>query len=217
MSDDRARIDAALDKIAAAMGDLTEAVRTAENHDWANDYLSSMFDVAGFTQSTEETEHALMLTEQDRRETWSNCRPPIDLNAVAADVQRITGYTCHLEQTGGGTATLYVWADETLPGDHALAVAGPGWFTTPSWTTARADWEGFCIGLDDDTQDIHWYPQREYPCPTDREIAEIIADYAGATHQNINTEWRNVDPEAKPSWAYSETPERASRGVPTRA
>ena len=58
---------------------------------------------------------------------------------------------------------------------------------------------GLRIGLDDDTQDIHWYPQQEFPCPTDQEIAEIICDYAGATHENIRTDWRNVD--VKPSWA----------------
>lgn len=211
MTDDRARIDRALDKIAAAMGDLTEAVQTADDRDWANDYLTAMFEVAGFTQSTEETEHALMLTDKERQDTWSNNRPRIDLNAVAADVQRMTGYTCHLEQTGGGTATLYVWADETLPGDHALAVAGPGWFTDPSWNTAIADWEGFCIGLDDDTQEIYWYPQEQYPCPTDRQIAYMICDYAGATHENIRTGWRNVDPESKPSWAVEEVQYRPNR------
>ena len=196
MSESRKRIDAALDKIAEAMGDLTEAVRTADEHDWANDYLSMMFDSAGFTQSTEEIQHALLLTELDRDEIWRDCRPPIDLNAVGYVVRQITGYDVRLEQTGGGTATMYVYADGI---DNALAVAGPGWFTTPSWTKALAGWDGFCIGLDDDGEDFWWYPQQEFPCPTDREIAQIICDYAGATHENIRTDWRNVD--VKPSWA----------------
>ena len=202
MTANKNRIDHALDKIAAAFGDLTEAVQSADDRDWANDYLAARMEGAGFTQSTDEIQHALLGdTPHERQQIWNDCRPPIDLNAVGYVVQRMTGYTCHLEQTGGGTATLYVWADETLPGDHALAVAGPGWFTNPSWTKALAHWEGFCIGLDDDGEDFWWYPQQEFPCPTDQEIAQIIAEYAMATHENIRTEWRNVDRASKPSWA----------------
>ena len=212
MTANKNRIDHALDKIAAAFGDLTEAVQTADDREWANDYLAARMESAGFTQSTEEIQHALLAdTPHERQQIWRDCRPRIELNWVAAEVQRMTGYTCHLEQTGGGTATLYVWADETLPGDHALAVAGPGWFIDTTWTTAIADWEGFCIGLDDDTQEIYWYPQQEFPCPTDKEIAYLIADYAGATHENIRTGWRNVDPESRPSWAVEEPQYRPKR------
>ena len=200
MTENRSRIDTALDKIAAAMGDLAEAVQTDDMREWANDYVSSMFDAAGFTQSAEESQAALLHTWAERSQIWNDCRPPIDLNLVAADVARITGYTCHLEQTGGGTATLYVWADETLPGDHALVVAGPGSFTNPSWTKAIADYDGFCIGLDDD-EDHFWYPREQYPDATDGDIAHMICEYAGAVHENIRTEWRNVEPDARPSWA----------------
>lgn len=202
MSDTRARIDRALDKIAAAFGDLTEAVQTADDREWANNYLAARMESAGFTQSTEEIQHALMVdTPQERQQTWSDCRPSINLDWIAMTVQLATNYRTVIAQTGGGTATLYVYADPgDVPGDRALAVAGPGYFTDPSWTTARANYDGFCIGLDDD-EDHFWYPRDEHADYDDDALAVMIAEYAEAVHDNILSKWINVEPEAKPSWA----------------
>lgn len=75
----------------------------------------------------------------------------IDLDRVA-ELLRERGVAAQVEQTGGGTATLY--ADPTgdpLAGDarHAVAV-GPGFFAGPGFTFARAYREELVIGPDDD-------------------------------------------------------------------
>ena len=121
----------------------------------------------------------------------------IDLERVVARVRK-TYPDVLVEQTGGGTATIMVYANETLPENRALIAAGPGWFTGPNWTKGRASRDEFYVGLDEDTGDLGEYLD---PALTDDEIADYITEMAGAVHQNQLQGWRNVEADAIPHWA----------------
>ena len=75
----------------------------------------------------------------------------LDLDRIA-ELLRERGVAAQVEQTGGGTATLYA---DPAGGPahpyarHAVAV-GPGFFAGPGFTCARAFREGLAIGPDDD-------------------------------------------------------------------
>lgn len=75
----------------------------------------------------------------------------IDLDAVVEHLHRM-GVHAYVEQTGGGTATIYAgarWHEEGW-GDRWAAIAGPGWFDGPNWTQGRAHADDFYVGPDDD-------------------------------------------------------------------
>lgn len=97
----------------------------------------------------------------------------LDLDKVVA-LLKDKGVTAYVEQTGGGTATIYAgekfyreeerirWrgrrgsrtrTKEVIGTDlieRYPALAGPGWFDGPNWTNGRADTSDFCVGPDDD-------------------------------------------------------------------
>lgn len=70
------------------------------------------------------------------------------------DLIRATGFEAYVEQTGGGTATIYAGSVFTdAEGDPRYpVVAGPGWFEGP--TDARGHTADFCVGPDDDHGDF---------------------------------------------------------------
>lgn len=74
----------------------------------------------------------------------------INLDVVVLFV-RAFGVEATVEQTGGGTATIYAGGirQEEGYGDRYAAVAGPGWFEGPGWTQGRASTEDFYVGPDD--------------------------------------------------------------------
>jgi hypothetical protein len=101
----------------------------------------------------------------------------VDLNRICAILRELGNYA-YVEHTGGGVATIYASRDENpdhpgLPGmahlypcadrshEHdpgAQAIAGPGWFVGPTWSTrntedlpegAYASTVDFYIGPDD--------------------------------------------------------------------
>lgn len=75
----------------------------------------------------------------------------LNLDIVVEIVNR-HGVPAYVEQTGGGTATIYAgvpYKDDE--GDQRFpAVAGPGWFTEPGWRGGRSTLYEFSIGPDDD-------------------------------------------------------------------
>jgi hypothetical protein len=91
----------------------------------------------------------------------------LDLDAVV-DILHKNDVEAYVEQTGGGTATIYagkqadheepryVWRDGVREqvGTETWArfpvIAGPGWFEGPGWSKGRADTGDFTIGPDDD-------------------------------------------------------------------
>lgn len=62
------------------------------------------------------------------------------------------GIDAYVEQTGGGTATIFA-GNQFIDGygtNRYQACAGPGWFEGPNFTEARADTSEFYVGPDDD-------------------------------------------------------------------
>ncbi len=74
----------------------------------------------------------------------------IDMEAIASAVQT-AGFHAYVEQTGGGTATIYAGRlhDRETDDPHYSAVAGPGWFRGPGWTAPRASRDDFSVGRHD--------------------------------------------------------------------
>ncbi len=72
----------------------------------------------------------------------------IDLDAVVA-LLAIGGVSCHVEMTGGGTATLFAGRASVRDGEKRYVVAaGPGDYATRAATVGE-----FCIGPDDGGED----------------------------------------------------------------
>jgi hypothetical protein len=69
------------------------------------------------------------------------------------------GITAYVEQTGGGTATIYVGeATEDEHGDRRFPCAvGPGWFEGPGWTLGRGHNHDLYVGPDNDTGELPSY------------------------------------------------------------
>jgi hypothetical protein len=98
------------------------------------------------------------------------------------------GINAYVEQTGGGTATIYagelkargkgaaIGAEKVFDDDRWDASAGPGWFAGPGWTRGRGGTEEFYVGPDDDGEadpvaaDESWDEQRAAD-----EIAKVVA------------------------------------------
>jgi hypothetical protein len=69
------------------------------------------------------------------------------------------GITAYVEQTGGGTATIYVGeATEDEHGDRRFPCAvGPGWFEGPGWTLGGGHNHDLYVGPDNDTGELPSY------------------------------------------------------------
>lgn len=100
----------------------------------------------------------------------------IDMQRIC-DLLNTQGITAYVEQTGGGTATIY--AGESFTDKHGdprhPVLAGPGWFDGPAWTQPHGDPTDFYIGPDDDGEsDISEIEVA--PTVTEEQAAERIAD-----------------------------------------
>lgn len=71
----------------------------------------------------------------------------IDMDAVVVAL-RCKGIQAHVEQTGGGCATIFAGPLQ-IEHDRYSAVAGPGWFLGPGFSRARAEPGDFYVGPDD--------------------------------------------------------------------
>jgi hypothetical protein len=114
----------------------------------------------------------------------------IDLDEVVRILKDEHQVPAYVEQTGGGTATIYAgwwfmnqepqyrWEDgeriqvdaESVP--RFPAIAGPGWFEGPGWTKGRATVDDFYIGPDDDGEADPVTATRDW---TERDAAAAIA------------------------------------------
>lgn len=76
----------------------------------------------------------------------------ISLDKIVAHLKDTFDIAAYVEQTGGGTATIYAGPTQDEPGwgDRYAAVAGPGWFNGPGRTEGTGDSRYFFIGPDDD-------------------------------------------------------------------
>jgi hypothetical protein len=84
------------------------------------------------------------------------------------------GYPCVVEQTGGGTATIYAGAMFMLDDVQRYPViAGPGEFEGPAWTLSSFSLWEFAIGPDDDgeTEPLDAY---SVGARTVRDVADLI-------------------------------------------
>lgn len=103
-----------------------------------------------------------------------------DLDLIVAELGRLD-VPAFLEQTGGGTATLYAGESTYDFGErcHRMsAVAGPGHFDGPGWTRGKAWREEFSLGRND--EDLN-----ESVCPpqdaTEAQVALMIANVVQGT------------------------------------
>jgi hypothetical protein len=80
--------------------------------------------------------------------SWTD-RTEFDLNDLARRVSSL-GVPSSVEHSGGDVATLYAGYS-----GYPEVIAGPGWFTGPGWTNARASWDEFSYGIDDDKETEH--------------------------------------------------------------
>lgn len=112
----------------------------------------------------------------------------LDLDEVVR-LLKDKGVVAYVEQTGGGTATIYAgeqfqqreetwrWVDgvrvsngsETVP--RYPVIAGPGWFEGPGWTHPQADAGDFAIGPDDDGESDPVFTTATW---TEADVAEEI-------------------------------------------
>jgi hypothetical protein len=128
-------------------------------------------------------------------------RLEVDLDEIALILRRDHGLAdAYVEQTGGGCATLYAgqvgYHECTCPNTGKLgphddgcpvparggsprygSCAGPGWFTGPAWTGARADLDDFYVGPDDQGETSPVMPL-EVGARTEADIAKLIAAQA---------------------------------------
>lgn len=88
----------------------------------------------------------------------------VDMEEIVSHIKaELPDVQCYVEQTGGGTATIYLGAFYYVSRDGVVAatepphntwdtlvpvVAGPGWFAGPSWSEGRADPLDFNWGYD---------------------------------------------------------------------
>lgn len=101
----------------------------------------------------------------------------IDLDAVVAELA-LLGIPAIVEQTGGGTATVYAGEPHDDGGDGAErypVAAGPGHFTGPGWTRGRAYREEFSVGVNDDgLTDSHYPPAGATAADIARMIGHVL-------------------------------------------
>lgn len=93
----------------------------------------------------------------------------------------------YVEQTGGGTATIFAGelrsverkaiTGVVVTEDRWQAVAGPGWFEGPGWTNARGDVSDFYIGPDDDGEADPVMAEKTW---SETDIARSIASVVNA-------------------------------------
>lgn len=95
----------------------------------------------------------------------------IDMNEVARLVEEM-GYPAFVQQTGGGTATIY--AGDRIPDpdfdEIYEAAAGPGWFTDATWSQGYGLKTDFYVGPDGETDDYWTAPE---DC-TEQDVAHQI-------------------------------------------
>lgn len=109
----------------------------------------------------------------------------VDMEEIANKV-RAAGIRCQIDQTGGGTATLY--AGEVI-GGRSAAVAGPGVFSTYRnglFSDAYAWREELCLGADaDDTTDYAYCDEMSDDEIADAIIARVRADVRKASGRTL--------------------------------
>lgn len=96
----------------------------------------------------------------------------ISMDKVCQYLQR-AGIKAYVEQTGGGTATIYagtMGTDMRWP-----AVAGPGWFNGVGFTEAEGDSDDFYIGADDDGESAA-IDCRDHNLDTEAAIAAVMIE-----------------------------------------
>ncbi|MEU7822943.1 hypothetical protein [Catellatospora sp. NPDC049133] len=88
------------------------------------------------------------------------------------------GVKAYVEQTGGGTATIYIGETVTIGGEEQYELAaGPGSFEGPGWTEGTSDTANFSISRDDHGVS-GWYVE---PQPLDDEEAIVRLILASLT------------------------------------
>lgn len=82
-------------------------------------------------------------------------RQPVELDMQAiADAVKAQGFEAYVEQTGGGTATLYAGGPiDNDPEENWVVHAGPGWFEGPGYTLPKAE-GGVYIGPGSSDEDF---------------------------------------------------------------
>lgn len=103
----------------------------------------------------------------------------VDMDKVVDMLHRADTFA-YVEQTGGGTATIYAGHTfvESDYGTRYAALAGPGWFEGPGWTIARGYAADFYVGPDDEGDANPWEPNLSTLVdedPTDSVEAAIAA------------------------------------------
>ena len=101
---------------------------------------------------------------------------------VVVDLLKEKNINAYVEQTGGGTATIFAGMLRVRgipsPDDNVRpisgykrwdACAGPGWFRGPGWTNGVGDTSDFVVGRDDDGDG-------EYVSATDDWTEQRVAD-----------------------------------------
>lgn len=103
----------------------------------------------------------------------------INFDRVVEILRTTHSVTAYVEQTGGGTATIYAGPtrEEEDWGTRYAAVAGPGWFAGPGWTEGRGIAEDFYIGPDDEGYEMP-VVAGEVGAYTEDKIAALIAAQA---------------------------------------
>lgn len=92
------------------------------------------------------------------------------------DILKSGDIPAYVEQTGGGTATIYAGVPYTdSEGNRRFpALCGPGWFDGPGWTHAHATTHDLYIGPDDDGESEYHITK---PGTTEQDIARITAEF----------------------------------------
>jgi len=100
--------------------------------------------------------------------------PPFDLDRICAELAAL-GVPATVEQTGGGTATLYAGEPVYDPDEERYEYpvsAGPGHFVGPGWSVARSYREEFSFGPNDQDAESCTPPDDA----TEADVARLIAD-----------------------------------------
>jgi hypothetical protein len=101
----------------------------------------------------------------------------IDLDLVVSYLKRADIFA-YVEQTGGGTATIYAGPThmEDGYGKRFAAIAGPGWFEGPAWTGGRGYMDDFYVGPDTEDQDTYTTLDGVDPALAEVTAARLIID-----------------------------------------
>ncbi len=102
----------------------------------------------------------------------------VDMDAVVSELRRFRVHAS-VEQSGGGTATIYAGTpvhDPVEMFDRYPVQAGPGHFEGPGWTKGRAWAEEFSLGLADEGEtESHYPPEGATPADIARMILHVLA------------------------------------------